>query len=213
MTISHSVFAVDVGSPKNFAWVHSENKFGTEGNKLIEAILNDIRDGKSPAIGFECPLFIPVPREWSQIGKARDGEGNRAWSGGAGGAVTCYGLHEIAWVLQKLKQGLAAEGVVAPTLTFSPDEWSAGDAYILLWEAFVSGKAKSKSKNAGHRGDAKIAMKAFQTIAKRGAWYEARIVKPSENAESLNLAAFAARWSGWPVTDEQLRETAIVVKP
>ena len=106
------VFAVDVGSSSNFAWACSDGRYGEDGESLVQALVDAIKDRRKVSLGFECPLFIPVPTAWSGIGRSRAGEGNRPWSGGAGGSVTAYGLHEVAWVLKSLLGSLTQDAIV-----------------------------------------------------------------------------------------------------
>src|SRR6266545_6947444 len=114
-----SIFAVDVGNPQNFAWVCDAGLQGKDGYTLATAITSAFTLGRRVALGFECPLFIPVPRHWDAIGKARVGEGNRAWCAGAGATVTTYGLQEVAWTLAQLRRA----GNARTPIFFSPESW------------------------------------------------------------------------------------------
>src|SRR5437870_5067947 len=116
---SISIFAVDVGSPKHFAWVSETGAQGQVGDTLVTAVTSSFASGRRVALGFECPLFIPVPRYWNRIGKARVGEGNRSWSAGGGATVTTYGLHEVTWTLARLSEA----GNAKRPLFFSPEAW------------------------------------------------------------------------------------------
>ncbi len=202
------VFAVDVGSSSNFAWACSDGRYGEDGESLVQALVDAIKDRRKVSLGFECPLFIPVPTAWSGIGRSRAGEGNRPWSGGAGGSVTAYGLHEVAWVLKSLLGSLTQDAIVVPEITFIPEEWSAPQS-LLLWEAFISGDDKDLA--GGHVGDARFALAAFAEAQAGGDWETSRIVTLREGTRSMNLAAFAALWAGWAINDEQLTETTVVI--
>ncbi|MGH7619689.1 MAG: hypothetical protein ACREPM_20945 [Gemmatimonadaceae bacterium] len=61
------------------------------------------RAGIPIALGFECPLFLPVPSTAVSLGAARQGEGNRAWSAGAGAGSLATGLVQVAWIARELK--------------------------------------------------------------------------------------------------------------
>lgn len=203
---SFAIFAVDVGGPKKFAWVASSGAQGEDGESLVRALLSAFVGNKRVALGFECPLFIPVPREWKGIGKARVGEYDRAWSGGAGATVTTYGLHEVAWVLNRLRCSLSKQ----PPLFVSPEPWlKSSDVGLLLWEAFVSGKDKGRN----HQDDVKRAAHAFGRLLDRNAWEAAREVTVGSDRFPMNLAALAADWAGWPVNPADLRSELLVVKP
>jgi hypothetical protein len=98
-------------------------------------------------------LFVPVPTQALRLGKARRGDGNRAWSAGAGPSALATGLVEVAWILAQLRRR-------CPT-TKAHLDWSgfAGESGgLFLWEAFVSAGAKA----ATHVDDATIAASAFR---------------------------------------------------
>ena len=203
---SISIFAVDVGSTKNFAWVSDAGLRGTDGNSLAAAIKSALAADRRVALGFECPLFIPVPLKWVGIGKARVGEGNRSWSAGGGATVATYGLHQVAWTLARLRAAASA----ATPIFFSPESWLLSDEPgLLIWEAFVTGSDKGRN----HADDAQRACRAFEQLLKRKAWDEARQVTVGDEAQSLNLAALAAEWAGWPVTPDDPKSQVLVVKP
>jgi len=46
---------------------------------LADAVTDDLDAGLPVALGFECPLFVPVPDEAELLGSAREGDGNRPW--------------------------------------------------------------------------------------------------------------------------------------
>jgi len=203
---SISIFAVDVGSPKNFAWVSDAGQQGKDGDSLTAAITKSFATGRRIALGIECPLFIPVPLHWDAIGKARVGEGNRSWSGGAGATVTTYGLQEVAWTLDQLRRTGNAE----TPIFFSPESWLlSSEPGLLLWEAFVT----RTEKGLDHKDDAARACRAFQQLLKRKAWDEARNVKICNGAQAFNLAALAAEWAGWQVEPDDYKSELLVVKP
>ena len=203
---SITIFAVDVGNPANFAWVSNGGLKGEDGESLIDAINASFQAGGRVALGFECPLFIPVPLRWSGIGKARVGEADRPWSAGAGATVTTYGLHEVAWVLSRLREVRTGK----MPIFFSPEAWlSSDEAGMLVWEAFVTGANKGRD----HADDAERACQAFQNLMKRKNWDDARQVEVGSDALSLNLAALAAEWAGWSIAATERRSQLLVVKP
>ena len=63
----------------------------------------DLAARRPVALDFECPLYVPVPANPADLGKARKNEGNRSWSAGAGSGAMATGLVEAAWVLRKLR--------------------------------------------------------------------------------------------------------------
>lgn len=147
------VVAVDVGSvkrPSRFAWAafdtpqRSAVAGGQDPESAVQAVLHGLRSGHRVALLFEAPVSIPVPPvqhdQWSLLGRARSGEGNRPWSAGAGAAVIATGLAQGAWMLGRL--ALAEPDLVATT---QPAVWANGGGRLLLAEAFVSGAGKPVS--------------------------------------------------------------------
>lgn len=72
--------------------------------ELVDAVAGDLIAGEAVALGFECPLFVPVPATPLQLGAARLGEGNRPWSAGAGASSLATGLAQVSWILAELRQ-------------------------------------------------------------------------------------------------------------
>jgi hypothetical protein len=117
------IYAADIGSiaSRNFGWVRLDSEHdsdsvdyggGTEIEELVDAVAHDLGVGRRGiALGFECPLFVPVPRDANQLGKARRGDGNRSWSAGPGTGALATGLVQTAWILRKLRQQCAVTSV------------------------------------------------------------------------------------------------------
>ena len=106
------VFCADVGSVKsgNFGWARTEvtSAAPAEHNHaspsdLAAAVADELGEGRPVALGFECPLFLPVPENPLQLGMARHGEGSRPWSAGAGTGALATGLVQTAWVLAEIE--------------------------------------------------------------------------------------------------------------
>ena len=85
-----SVFCADIGSikAKKFDWAavlaSEESISGSSIEELAARIADEISSNRKVAIGFECPLFVPVRSDAVRVNAARAGEGNRSWSAGAG---------------------------------------------------------------------------------------------------------------------------------
>ncbi len=107
------VFCADVGSVSTgrFGWARKEPRVDVEQlhdqskpSQLANAVCEELASGRPVALGFECPLFVPVPSEEIALGRARAGEGNRAWSAGAGTGALATGLVQAAWVLREIRR-------------------------------------------------------------------------------------------------------------
>ena len=129
------------------------NKTGTDIVRFVEGISKDISDGKRVSLGFECPLFVPISEAPVGLTSARKGEGDRAWSAGAGCGALAVGLTETVWVFEQLKK-LSSREIVP---TFNWDIFVSGQGNLFIWEAFVTKQAKGLS----HQGDAEVAATTF----------------------------------------------------
>lgn len=169
---------------------------GPEIVDLVEAVAAHLGDGRAVAVGFECPLFVPVPEAPLRLGAARVGEGARSWSAGAGAVALTTGLVQVAWVLSELRKRLPA---AASYLDWSSFE-GAGSG-LLLWEAFVTDQAKGGS----HIDDATIAALAFRAQVRASATVSAE--------RPLSLVGMALLWSGWSIDLSLLHCSCLIVKP
>src|SRR5919198_1284848 len=110
---SLAIYCADVGSVPNrrFGWARGEaggeierHRGGSEIADLVDAVGNDLGAGRSVALGFECPLYVPVPEDPILLGAARSGEGGRSWSAAAGAGALGTGIVQAAWILERLRQ-------------------------------------------------------------------------------------------------------------
>ena len=183
----------DIGSVprRRFGWARSDGRDetierhcgGTEIADLVGAVAADLAEGRSVALGFECPLYVPVPEEPLRLGAARVGEGNRSWSAGAGAGALATGLVEVAWTLEELRRR-------APDLPvfLEWERFRTAGVGLFLWEAFVTDKAKA----ATHVDDAIVAVAAF-----RGALPDPAAANAVTSERPLSLLGCALLWSRW----------------
>ncbi len=113
--MNHAVYACDIGSVKsdNFAWSRVESLqdppiASGDIDELLVHLVCDAQSGASVALGFEAPLFMPVPSRSGDLSSGRPGEKNRSMFAPAGLAVTTLGLHEAAWILRGLRQKIGS---------------------------------------------------------------------------------------------------------
>ena len=141
--------------------------------------------GHSIALGFEAPLFIPVPNASSDLSRGRKNEGSPSWAAPPGLTVASLGLHQAAWLLRSI-----ARGYVSPVdFRLAPTAWppTTRATTLFCWEAFVSGAAHSSS----HIQDAATAAMAF--VDQERGLAEATTVTADN---PLSLIGAAALWSG-----------------
>lgn len=155
---------------------------------VVGCVVEGLQHHDFVALGVECPLVLPVPSAWEQLGRARIGEGGRAWAAGVGAVVMGTGLVQLAWILGKVKVGANAP-ISATTI---PSRWSA-EVPLFLWEAFVSDGGKTARDNDGHVADARAAVRAF--LLRLGRVRELGDVHVGEH-RAFNLAAAAALQAG-----------------
>jgi hypothetical protein len=107
------IHCADIGSVKNgnFGWARlaidepsSVCTTGRDIEQFAEGIAADINAGVRVALGFECPLFLPFPNDPEDLTSARPGEGDRAWSAGAGAGVLATGLTETVRILDQVRR-------------------------------------------------------------------------------------------------------------
>jgi hypothetical protein len=153
------VWAADIGSVANnkFGWCRSDSeddfKLGRDIIAFAKGISDDITNGRKVALGFECPLFVPVTKNPIGLTSKRDGEGNRPWSASAGTCVLAAGLTECVWVFEQIRDMTK----VKINSTFDWNQFIKEEANLFIWEAFVSGKAKGVSD----KEDARFAANTF----------------------------------------------------
>jgi len=106
--------------------------------------------------------------------------------------VAGMAIQQCAYIFRELGAGRA--------FTFEPEKWNTKT--LLVWEAFVSGEAKTDT----HTGDARIAAQFFQANFLR------REELQSVSAETpVSLVKAAALWGGW--TQSGRGEECLVFRP
>jgi len=199
-----AIFCADVGSirKKRFGWAavlpDGGRRSGNSIEVFAEQIANGVKQRSKIALGFECPLFVPVRENPREVNSARKGEGNRSWSAGAGPGALATGLVEVLWVMNEVSRLLQ----LTPRAEFRWSRFLSSDS-VLLWEAFVTSDAKGK----GHAEDAEIAVDAFY----------AALPDPSKNSAIeeeivLSLAGAAALRAGWAEDLDVLSKPCLVIR-
>jgi hypothetical protein len=165
---------------------------------LVDAVAGDLADGVPVALGFECPLFVPVPEDPLRLGAARVGEGNRSWSAGAGTGAMSTGLVQAAWVLRSHREHAPAERAFLDWPAFAEAERG-----LFLWEAFVTDKAKATT----HVDDAYVAVQCF--VASLPNPFEANAI---QEPRVLSLIGACLAWGGWDDEAELLGAPCLVLR-
>ena len=144
------VVCADIGSVAkgNFGWWSSACESGSLPSTLAAHLAAMLDDGAPVALGFECPLFVPISQDELQLTKARPGEGSRPWSAGAGCGALATGLVEVAWVLEATRNAMRKP---VPSSFLDWQQFDCAGTGLFIWEALVSGSAKQLSHVDGHQ--------------------------------------------------------------
>ncbi len=202
------IYCADIGSvAKNkFGWARlyrGESKTGNCMVTLVDDIANSLAKGQKVALGFECPLWIPVSSSPEDLTKGRNVDGKYPWSAGAGTAVLTTGLTQIVWILSELRCRLDTRELAPTSITLDWSECRDGEANIFIWEAFITGAAKGKD----HSEDALIACRTFN---KR---LPDLFVNYTQEPKVRSLIGGALLWSGWSDNLSLLRKPCLVIHP
>lgn len=212
------VVGVDIGSVKrsNFAWALVDSpgrdvvSFGDDPEGTVQALARSLAEDGRAVLAVEAPTAVPVPAsgsdQWRWLGRARTGEGNRAWSAGAGAGSLATGVAQTAWMLSRLHT-LAPEA----TATTQPQRFIAGEANLLLTEAFVSSTGKPVPVAAGqHAADAEAAAHATLAYLTDGSDGFPHVTCAPHRV--LNLLAVLADWGGMSVPRDELHMNVLVIR-
>lgn len=205
-TVSNlAIYAADIGSVATgrFGWASFSDvgtSSGSDPAQMVVELGKVLGRGLRVALGFECPLWMDLPSSAAELTKARNGEGNRPWSAGAGAGALATGLVQVTWILRELRK-------LAPTARayLSWAEFEKAEAGLYLWEAFVTGDAKAKT----HEGDAMLAVEAFRRALPNP---EAHSAVQPKGTEVLSLVGAAMLRTGWTVGADVLGQPAIVIR-
>lgn len=189
---------VDIGSPAKgrLGWYASPVDQGGSGiEELTDWLAIGLREGPC-ALGFEAPMFVPYGREASRLTSARIGEGNRAWSAGAGAGALATALVIVPCILARLRE---KSPNATPHLDWRCPPTRTGE--LLLFEAFVSGGGKG----ADHVDDARRATKRFESLC-----LDPYGCSAIADEDCLGLLGAALVRTGW-TTDLSLLGAAVLV--
>lgn len=203
-----TIVCADIGSIKNgrFGWALRDHVGPAESRSdggdigaLVSNVGRRLIEGRPVALGFECPLFVPLPEDPEELTRARNGEGNRAWSASAGAGALATGLAEVTWILKKLREDLGTTEPPTVTLDWSVFVTTKG---LFIWEAVVTGNAKSNT----HCGDARSAIDAFADALPDPTGSNAIV-----EASVYSLIGAGLLRAGWDVPQQILELPALVI--
>lgn len=204
------IYAADIGSVSkgNFGWSRRglkpsgepERSGGHHPADLVAEVAEDLAGGVSVALGFECPQWMDLPADAKELTRGRNGESDRAWSAGAGSGALATGLVQTAWILRELRNAAPNAKAFLRWADFA--EAKGG---LFLWEAFVTGAAKSET----HEGDAQKATDAFAAALPDPSTKSS--VTP-RGAEVVSLLGAALLRTGWSADVSLLGQPCVVIR-
>lgn len=213
------IYAVDIGSTRsepgrssNFAWARVDPATpalvaaSSDIEGLAKSVVADLVAHRHVALGFEAPLFMPVPDLASDLSRGRAHEGSRSFAAPAGLAVAALGVHQAAWILRQVRKG--CESVQLET---DPAAWppSREGPILFCWEAFVSGTAHSDSHLSDcHLKDAATAVLGFLENE-----HDLRAATTVRAENPLSLFGAVALWSGFTTDIGVLHGQTVVIRP
>ncbi len=204
----YSICVIDIGSPRlhRLGWslYDSHLKQCFEGMDL-DVLLNQLfitLQHSGLLLGFEAPLFVPTRHEPMQMLKARQGEGRRPWSAGAGAQVLTMNLPIMHYLVNKLTQKMTLDWQITPTL------FQANPGQILVFEALVSGQDKGQS----HIEDARIMMNYCRQYANQHQLPNT-ILQEEPNTGYFNLVTATLLSCGYSIAADQLNLPCPIYQP
>lgn len=208
MTRPDVIAAVDVGSVArgNIGWCHladGAEQTGRRLDEIAEVVADDLNAGRRVALGFEAPLFIPLPDDEDALCKARRGEGSHAWSAAAGLGALALAAQEATYVLTRIANNVAER----PTVSMEVAAFHDPGVGMVLWEAFVTGKGKDRSNPDPHVADARAAVRELVQRLEAG-----DVASDVDHDEVLSIIGAAVLRSGLSQDLGLLGAGCIVIK-
>ena len=202
------IYCADIGSVAKgrFAWARGIESGGSlsisrcsDILELVDLAAQDLNGDAPAAMGFECPLFVPVRDAPNSLTKARVGDGSRSWSAAAGAGALATGITEVVWILQEIRSRLTS----TPPVFVNWTEFVQANRGLFLWEAFVTSTAKGES----HMDDAENAVRAFwSSLPNPGA------VNAVQETRVHSLLGAALLRTGWSKDLGLLEVPCLVIK-
>ena len=205
------IYCADIGSVQknNFAWARlpyaKVEGFSPGGSRqsiqdLATAVAADLQRGSKVALGFECPLFVPLPDHPEKLTAARQGEGDRPWSAGAGASCLATGLTETVWILERIRARLTR----TPPVYLDWRSFVEATEGLFFWEAFVT----QDSKLSSNEDDAETAVTYFESAMPKVDEHDA-----VRNDRVRSLIGAAILQAGWSTNLNLLAEPCLVLRP
>jgi len=199
-----SVVCADVGSIEKgrFGWWHSHSPDAHGGlpSELVDWVSDALDGGLPVALGFECPLFVPLRDDERKLLRQRQGESGYPFAAAAGACALVTGAVESAWVLRGIRRRVRRS--VDAFLDW--EKFVKAGSGLFLWEAFVAGAAKTGDDIGDARAGAEAMASALPDPRASNA------VECTSAAYSLIGAALLR--TGWSTNLGLLSEPCLVIR-
>lgn len=208
------IACLDIGSPKrgNVGWAILHGNRRTTGGDLplfVRSLAGHLVAGRTVAVGFECPLYVPTRVDPLAMTDCRDGEEGLNWCGGPGASVLATGLAQVNWCLARISE--QAPGIRGTTRW---EDLAGGRAQLYCWEAFITGKTglEIDLKNTGgippHQQDALCGALAFRRAVARGVAPKSDL----QDTKAVSLVGLHLLETGLATDVRLLSEPCVVLK-
>lgn len=199
------VFGVDIGSVAKgrFAWAKGTSvgisRSSSDIRELVSAAAADLDSGLPVAMGFECPLYVPISTDPQELTSPREGEGNRPWSAAAGATLLATGIAEIIWILREIHVALQLK----PHAFLDWDLFVKAGTGLYLWEAF----APNQRPYSAHTAVAQKLVRLFVSALPNPTTSNA-----IDAAAAHSLIGAALLHTGWSTDLSLLKTRCVVIK-
>lgn len=150
-------------------------------------------------------MFVPMRSKAMALTEARDGDGGRPFSAAAGATALVTATVVVPYVLHGLRKAVPSASATLDWRRWQRQERKNGQ--LLLFEAFVSGKAKTN--NGTHEKDAEAAARALCDKLKDDRCVESMVTV----GRSFNILGAMMLRTGWASTCRVLCASCLVIKP
>jgi PAS domain S-box-containing protein len=189
----------------NWAKVGDTKGEGNDIDVCVQRLAEALRKGPL-ALGFEAPMFVPIPTDPKRLTAARSGEfgkglPSRPFSARAGATSLVTRLVVVSYILTTLRP-LVPEATATLDWRLPP----VGPGRLMLFEAFITDQRKVTDTR--HVEDARLAIAAFQ----RGMRDPANFQSSVEEAICLSLLEAMMLRTGWATDPAILSRPCLVVQ-
>lgn len=230
LTGSFTIACADIGTVREdaFGWatvhraptpeqVSLRDQNGSDMKRFAKALVRAIQNGPV-ALGFECPMWVPMAKKPLKLTRRRCLDDSWPWSAGGGALALAVGLTQIAWILARIKTKFASE---CPPVFFDWPSFRDAQHGEFFWEAFVtSDRRKGVKQASSHVADAKAAIREFERRMDSsdagdptpGRCVDCKEPNCKDKVDVRSLIGAALLWADWSSDVSLLHKRCMVVR-